>query len=613
MTVLEEPGGTPLMMMPPDAAGKTRILLDRTPPAKEVKLVLKNKVRVPLQIQRIRMELPRPVGTQDRGARLSIKGDKQIELLHGPAGAEQPVPFRDRFELSWEQTPNSVELAWRPYQREIVVQSTIDVTLHEHTAQIEQTLKFAREDIAGLEAKRVALEAPRGIDQVKLLPDGELLRPDARRLLWLPPSASPEKGIALQYDLDIAKARQLDVRPIWPSGASQKDVKVRVWSAAGVKARLTDDVSKSGVWKDRSIEVVPGRDQFPGLVLQGFGANLPLTLQLEDASTVAPAAFFADRALMQFRMLEDGSQQCRARYLIRKINARQVEVMLPLSLSRFREKPTFTLGGKSVQAEPIDQAERVLQVKLHPDLVATLPTVLEIKYTIPADALERNSAWRTTLLPPSFKSEVMIGQMSWHLVMPEPLIAASLGGNVRPNVRWAFQSWRLTPEAFASATDLAAWPDLAQEPGTLTYSFTRLSAQPETVYHLPWQWWLLGCSGLLLIVVLGGYLSPLPRLVYWLLLLAVAVAALAGIALFPGATAPVLFGSQPGALLCVIFVGIHLFVQDRYRRQLVFFPSFTRTKPGSTMVRMKAGQPREASTVDAPGTPAAADAPSASS
>jgi hypothetical protein len=50
-----------------------------------------------------------------------------------------------------------------------------------------------------------------------------------------------------------------------------------------------------------------------------------------------------------------------------------------------------------------------------------------------------------------------------------------------------------------------------------------------------------------------------------------------------------------------VFVGIHQLVQERYRRQLVFMPGFTRTKAGSTITRTNSAKVlREASTVDAP-------------
>ena len=62
-------------------------------------------------------------------------------------------------------------------------------------------------------------------------------------------------------------------------------------------------------------------------------------------------------------------------------------------------------------------------------------------------------------------------------------------------------------------------------------------------------------------------------------------------------------GLQPGLLVTVLLACIHWLLKERYRRQLVFMPGFTRTKTGSSLVRNQNGhQIREASTVDSPAT-----------
>jgi hypothetical protein len=85
-------------------------------------------------------------------------------------------------------------------------------------------------------------------------------------------------------------------------------------------------------------------------------------------------------------------------------------------------------------------------------------------------------------------------------------------------------------------------------------------------------------------------------------LCAILIAGLAAlVVLCPAAWHGVLFGLQPGILLFVVFVSVHWLLQERYRRQLVFLPGFTRVKSGSTIVRSAgAKRSREASTVDAP-------------
>jgi hypothetical protein len=65
----------------------------------------------------------------------------------------------------------------------------------------------------------------------------------------------------------------------------------------------------------------------------------------------------------------------------------------------------------------------------------------------------------------------------------------------------------------------------------------------------------------------------------------------------------VLYGIQPGVLVLVLVGGFLWLRQHRYRRQLVFMPGFSRTSPGSSVMRAGSShRPRgEPSTVDAHG------------
>jgi hypothetical protein len=604
--------GNKLKLVPQDGTGRVRVISERSP-AKQMTIVLKKSIPIPGQELRVRIELPRPLNTQDRGAKLTIQSDERVELLYGPPGAEEPVPERTSFDLSWDQAPSLVDIAWRAFERDVVAQATIDVTLFENTAQVRQTLKFPkdRQRATGFELKHaeVALKVPHGMDKVTVLAGADGATHDAsRQLLRVRPRVTNLDTIELEleYDLPLTRkkedaARWLALEPVWPTHASQKDVKVRVWSAVGLRARMADP----GIWKERSIELVNGKDQFPVLVLHGYGANLPLILKIEEPASAPLAAFLADRALMQIRMTDEDSQQCKARYWVRRAHASHVEIELPLPIARLRDV-TFSIGKVPIFANQ-DGAEKVIRLALHPELI-TYPAILEINYTIPADGMDRNYFWRTTLLAPSFRSQVVIGQTRWQFSTPTPMLAAALNRKIRPDWQWALQGWLLTPEPAVTNIELDSWflgKDSPQGPEHVTFSFAHNSAQPETVYHLPRAWWLLGCSGLWLMVTLGAYLSALPRPLFWGLLLVMALAVLALEIIWPAAVPPLLFGLQPGVVLLVVFISVYWVLQERYRRQLVFLPGFTRTKANSTVVRTNvAKRPRETSTLDAPTPPA---------
>ncbi len=602
-TVTDESGGT-LKLVPQDAAGKTRVLLTRGA-VKDVKLLVKNSFRIPSQVGHVRLELPRPLNTQDRRAKLSIQSDDRIELLHGPEGAEEPTPERHQFELSWEQAPASIDLAWRPYAREVVTQSIIDIDLHENTAQVQQTLQFPHDRAAfGSDVKNanVSLKVPAGIDKVITLSGGEIINHDRNRgLIWVRPIADADDAVdlRLQYDLPVAK-KSLAVTPIWPAHSSREDVKVRVWAPAGVQVGVAADLVQRGAWKDFGTEPVREREHFPALVISSHGSNVPLTLQIEDAAAPSLAAFLADRALVQVRIADDGSQDCVARYLVRKINAPTIDVELPLPVPLLREF-TVMLGKRQLsQVKSLDATGKLVRVQLHADF-ATLPAILEISYTIPAETLDRSSFWSTTLHGPIFRSQVVIGQVRWQLSTPAPLLAASFGRNVRAETHWNFQGWLFTPAP--SNADWDAWlqgREATQAGPDVTFAFLSAGAQQDTVYHLPRSWWLMGCSGAFLILTLGCYFSPLPRWSVWLMLASVSAGLAVFALVFPAAWAGVAYGLQPGLVLCVVFVAIHRLLHERYRRQLVFLPGFARGKGGSTIVRTQIDtRPRPPSTVDA--------------
>ncbi len=605
--------GNPLKLVAQDAAGTTRVIAERAP-AKSMTLIVRNTIKAAPEQQRIRVELPRPLNTIDRGAKLSIQSDERVELVHGPEGAEEPVPERHRFDFPLDQAPSMVDIAWRPFEREVVAQATLDITVFEHTAQVRQRLSFPRDRApAGFDSKNplIAFKVPRAIKKVDSGGDTSTFDP-AKQMLWLKPKDGADKiEVILEYDLavahkkagaEVASSGVLHVTPLWPVHVSQKDVKVRVWCRAGLQARFADDAASRGVWKERGIEVVKDKEHFPSLVLQGYGADLPLTLKIDESAATPMAAFLADRALIQVRMGDDDSQQCRARYWIRKIHATHVEIELPLSVSRLRDLH-FTLAGRPIFAEKKDVGDKVVRLPLHPELVAA-PAILEVRYAIPADGMERNYFWKTTLHAPSFRSDVVIREMRWQFNAPTPMMAASLSRKARPQNQWSVQSGLLTPEPAVTSAELDAWltgADSLQPAESVTYVFAHAGTQSVSVYHLPRTWWLLGCSGLLLIVALGAYFSPLPRSAFWVFLLVLGFGLLTLQVVCPALLPPILFGLQPGVVLLFVVMGVYWILQERYRRQLVFLPGFTRTKPGSTVLRSSGSQrPREASTLAAP-------------
>jgi hypothetical protein len=172
---------------------------------------------------------------------------------------------------------------------------------------------------------------------------------------------------------------------------------------------------------------------------------------------------------------------------------------------------------------------------------------------------------------------------------------------MRPEFRWGLRGGLLAPEPEAPA-ELEDWPD-GPWPALAAprLAFSSPSLAPVRMLLVPWQAWLLACSGAVLLAGLALAFLPVPRLVFWLLLILLAAAALTVRSLWPLLFPMVVYGMQPGVVVLAVVLGAHWLLQARYRRQLVYMPGFARMKPGSSVTRASApSRPREASTVDAP-------------
>jgi hypothetical protein len=139
--------------------------------------------------------------------------------------------------------------------------------------------------------------------------------------------------------------------------------------------------------------------------------------------------------------------------------------------------------------------------------------------------------------------------------------------------------------------------------------------EPEAlrVIHVPTQPWLLVCSLSCVALGLFLFLAPLSRKLFWALVVALGLAAVAVSVLEPAVASAMAFGCEPGVVVVLLVLGVYGLLQRRYRRRVVFMPGFTRLKAGSSLIRSgsshrKRGEP---STVDQEPAPAAGAAPPA--
>jgi hypothetical protein len=216
----------------------------------------------------------------------------------------------------------------------------------------------------------------------------------------------------------------------------------------------------------------------------------------------------------------------------------------------------------------------------------------------------------------------------WQVTLPPNWVVLAPEGGPGTERTWGRQGWLLRPRLAAGSADLEAWfagpqeapaggeerPDdaesaggrAAQAPGVVCW---RDGGEPLVLTHAPLQAWLLVCSLGLLSVGLGvSWLAwrrdaAAPARWVWPVLALVALGAVVAGMLWPTVLSAVAFGCEPGAVVLVLVAGLQWLLQERFRRQIIYLPSFSRPRGPGSSLRPGDGSgrtPGEPSTVDAP-------------
>jgi hypothetical protein len=134
---------------------------------------------------------------------------------------------------------------------------------------------------------------------------------------------------------------------------------------------------------------------------------------------------------------------------------------------------------------------------------------------------------------------------------------------------------------------------------TLVYWQTTLA--PLVVILAPQHVWLIACSLVFLIFGLGLSLTGLSRARLWIAIFILSVGLGLAAIWWPSAVPVVVYGCEPGVVVLLGILALQWLLNQRYRRQVVFLPGFSRMKAGSSVARVENHRPRgEPSTVDAP-------------
>jgi hypothetical protein len=577
---------------------------------------------------RASLGLPQPQGMVEKDGAVRVVVPGNLELV-------APEPERARglelvrqatHELEWRcprQAPHQVEVEWRSHRPVVQVTSLVDLVLDHGQGRARHELHYQL-PAGGTAPRRLALRVPAGIvpGSLAVSKGGRL---DGRALDGLVHVTANEPGrpvIELAYRFDLPRAgTTLAVPLVVPEGATQGETKVRVWSEPGVLP-----LPPREGWAEQNIEEVSGQDRLPVLVLRALRVDAPLVLRLGEGEP--GFRVLIERALVRVDVEADRTQTYRVSYRLSRLAGGHLDFELPAPVAtinlvatlddKHRVNPELLAStSESRDARPVPRGTLV-RLRL-PGALARRPAVLRLVYHLSPDRLGATGL-TTPLVPPVPLGEAGPIPARWQITAPAGWVVVAPEAAPGSPITWGLRGLLLAPRSGLTAADLEAWfaggeREASERRGSSPPAADGVAATPTlvlwrdgtgtvTLTHVHQKVWLVVCS--LSLVVLGLALVRLAlsagRRWVWACVLA-ALAVLGGLALVvfaPGLAGLVAYGCQPGLLVLVVLVLVQWMLHERYRRQIIFLPSFSRAHTGSSVANANGGRPAEPSTVDNP-------------
>jgi hypothetical protein len=567
----------------------------------------------------------------DRGCEIEVALPEAVEFAARPlrtasedenpevSPSIQPLPPKaGSREYSWqgERTPARLNLAWRAHRPDLPVDALVDVTLTGHRGQVREQLHY---QFGALRPDHILLRVPTAVQtHLKIVEggirDNEEATTPGEWAVNIPATAAKEHILILEYSFALANVPGQNAPPTTKDApgpftvplvravqATRGETRVRIWCDPSKQPSLA-----SGAWTELPTEIVPERDSLPMLVARS-GPNSGLRLRLAERALTPLAAAVAERILVHATVREGGMQNYHVRYLLSKLSARHLDLHLPILLSI--SNLDVRMDGKRIPVHFVDEGGRemevgkVLRLRVEPDLYQR-PVLLEVTYRADASLMEGNGLWQMSLRPPWLPGAVLLGRARWQVDLPAGWFPVSPRGDSIVEQRWGWWGWLPAPRPAMNPSELEQWLGGAERPLSVEESPPSLvcwqsALGPLALVYAPQRLWLLICSSLVLAVGLGLVLAPLSRALLWTCLVVIGAAVAAVGVYAPAALPAIAYGSEPGALVLILAIAAQWIQHQRYRRQLIFMPGFTRLKAGSSLIRSGKG-PRDPSTIDGP-------------
>ena len=527
---------------------------------------------------------------------------------------------------SWDRALIAWDLAWRAHQHEFPIHLTTDIEFRPRYAHVKQQLAWDQADRPRGSAL-LRLRVPPEANGLKVSGGGKLVALDHdKQLASIDTGEVAGKGRAiLEYDFALptaavgdagkgaAAAPPFRVPLIWPGQATNVDTKLRLWSHPGIQPTVIGSSLAELAWKEVGTEIVAGQDSLPVKVLMGEGLDIPLVLRLETARAKLPIAII-DRVLAQVNVNEEGTEDYRVRFLLTKVHAGSLEVRMPLPLAS--SVPQFLLDGKQVTWQPttFNQSSptsgggevggaNIAKLNVDPSHYGR-SVILEINYQLPRGQPTKEGQCQTTLNPPTLEGDVFLGKVRWQVALPPSMLAVAARGAATTEHDWQWRGWLPSLEPRMTTSELEQWfsgQELTETGADASLVSLGNSLEPLRVFRVNRAIWFLICSGFTMLIGLSLLLRP-PSPAGWLVVMILVFGGLTAVGwLWQPLLSALLYGAAPGVLASVLLSFSQWLIQERYKRQLVFMPGFTRVKGGSSLIRPTGNQrAHEPSTIDAP-------------
>lgn len=577
---------------------------------------------------RAMLKLPRPQGTiESCVVRIEAPAATEVSVNNAEQANLEPSRQTRPNEQAWNcrglpVAELGIELSWRPYRPELRVASVVDLTLKGNRGEVRHEMRMQlpptpptsltlRVPAAIREGLRILDDRGQEVRLERIKDDGGRGRPD--RFVIHPPASPPpetakdgnrEWRLLLQYTTRLGekergpRSGEPFVVPLATlEEATASDRKVRIWSELGFLPRVA-----GSRWEQQNIEEAPDR-ALPVLVLHSARLDSSLRLVLDEQ----PAGFAAliERVQMRVQLEESGAQNWKATFRLRQLADNDLDIVMPAPIALLNAQ--FFFNRRKVTPDLINEkgegilGGNIARLHLSADLVRQ-SALVEVAFQSPPGR-SGGSPLHTTLQPPRIL-RATAAPICWQVCLPGNRVLLAPESAAGVERVWTWRDWLL-------AASLTMPPDLRQDQESSALVCWRDEDIPLVLTHVPKRAWLLVCSLGLLIPGLGLYWSARPHpnqggrptVWFWpilaLLTLAVAVAAL----FWPGLLSAIAYGGEPGAVVLLAVLAGQWLMQQRYRRQIVFLPSFSRGRTGSSLSRKSPShrpQCGEPSTVDAP-------------